>query len=85
MYEQLRPGAAASLARAMGEVGPLTDIDIERYLPYLPGVNDTDEEVALKRQLVANIIGANKQGIYGGNSFPDEQMDTSGGLANYYQ
>lgn len=47
-YDKLRKTAAVSLARALGETGPLSDLDVKTYVDALPDVTDSPEAAEIK-------------------------------------
>lgn len=69
-YEALRQSSIAPLARAIsGEVGVLTDRDIERAEKLLPNVNETKEEVQRKLANLRKAIEDRRNAIINPASF----------------
>lgn len=57
-YEKLRKTVAVPLARAMGEKGPLSDLDIKTWVNALPDVSDSPEAAQSKIQFLAQQLQA---------------------------
>lgn len=62
VFNQRREAAMSLLARALGEVGVLTDQDIQRALGNIPKITDNPGEAAAKIQSIKNLL-ADLQGI----------------------
>lgn len=84
-YEQQKEGLTARIARAMGETGPLTDVDIQRYSKMLPSLGDTQEQAARKIQMLRARLQRAQQ-VYGGQQFmqQEEPMYDESMLASAY-
>jgi hypothetical protein len=66
-YEKLRKTVAVPLARAMGEKGPLSDLDIKTWVNALPDVSDSPEAAQSKIQFLSQQL----QAMQGGGSGSD--------------
>jgi len=62
-YQDFRKGTRASLAKALGEVGTLSDTDKKDILRLIPTVTDSTREIELKLQQMRTLINKNKQSI----------------------
>lgn len=58
VFEDTRKAHAIRLSRALGEVGVLTNQDIERAVSLIPGPGTTKEEAAMKFQQLEGILNA---------------------------
>lgn len=56
VYNDLRKGFASNMIRAFGEVGTLTDVDINRALGLIPSLGDTQFEAARKLQEMRSLL-----------------------------
>ncbi len=74
-YKSLVTGLLSQLARATGEVGVLTDQDIQRVKSLLPDFNDTKATAKAKLDQLRNFFGALKDSIAGTQT----STTTSGG------
>jgi hypothetical protein len=61
-YEKLRKTVAVPLARAMGEKGPLSDLDIKTWVNALPDVSDSPEAAQSKIQFLSQQLQAMQGG-----------------------
>ena len=76
-YESLKEGLLAQLARATGEVGVLTDQDIQRARSLLPSFNDTKETAKAKISQLRSFFSDLKKSIGPtGSSNPEENQIT---------
>lgn len=57
-YDALRAGITSKLARSLGEVGTLTDQDIQRALNLIPSSTDSSETAAMKMSQLRDLINA---------------------------
>jgi hypothetical protein len=81
-YEQVRKSAVAQIARALGEVGVLTDQDIQRALGAIPKFTDTSDEVQTKLAYIRSILGGAKSTLTSGGGQPDSGLDLETELLN---
>jgi len=79
-YLQLRTGVASRLARALGEVGVLTDKDIERAVNLLPTLEDTPQSAKSKIERLRRLLGETRAlyGVYGAGT--GESQDNNSAL-----
>jgi len=56
-FQTFRKGVMSRLARALGEVGVLTDKDIERAINLIPSLADTPESAANRIQQLRSLLG----------------------------
>lgn len=63
-FNQIRDAATAQIARALGEVGTLTDQDIKRAVGNIPKVSDTPEVAKMKIQSLKEMLGTMVQNAY---------------------
>lgn len=69
-YRQKRAGAAALIARALGESGTMTDQDIKRALDQIPDIDNTAQEAQIKWSAIKQIlnqVGQNTLNLGGGD------------------
>lgn len=65
LYESQRPSMVARMARAMGEVGPLTEYDLARYSALLPTYGDTRDMSEQKIQRLSDRL-SRAASVFGG-------------------
>lgn len=63
-FQSLRQTVSSKLARALGEVGVLTNQDIQRVLAALPDITDTTEERQLKKDTFTTLLKQTKQAMF---------------------
>ena len=85
-YNAIRQSAVASIARAFGETGNLSDRDIQRVIVALPNITDTREEAARKFAFLRQQLRAAQQnamstpGATSGVGLEDALLSMQGGL-----
>lgn len=57
-YDKLRKTSAVPIARAFGETGPLSDLDVETYVNALPDVSDSPQAAAIKIESLRRRLAA---------------------------
>lgn len=62
-YNSARKGFASILTKSLGQVGNLSDTDIDRAIDIIPKVTDTQDEARLKLQNIRNVIEKGRAGI----------------------
>jgi len=65
-FKEFRKGTRATLAKALGEVGTLSDTDKKDILALIPNVTDSTIEIELKLQQMRTLINRNKESILTG-------------------
>ncbi len=79
-YEGLRQGAVASIVRALGEAGSLSDTDIQRAIALVPSIYDSREEASLKLNTLKSIVSTNRENVMSLGSLPAQNTMPTGGL-----
>lgn len=62
-YEDLREGMANVLSKSLGQVGNLSDKDIERAVKLIPDLTDTPQQASIKLQTLRQILHNSKSYI----------------------
>jgi hypothetical protein len=75
-YDKLRKTIAVPLARAMGEKGPLSDLDIRTWVNALPDITDSPEAARTKIQFLSRQLQA-MGSLSAGTSLEEALMQTS--------
>jgi len=82
IYNSQRSAAIASLAKAFGDSGTLSDGDIKRYDEMLPKLTDTPEQAQGKFGVIRQRLGASQQNasMYGGGYDTEDLVNQMGGI-----
>ena len=67
IYNTTRAGFVSRISRALGEVGVLTDKDIQRAVDLIPDLTDTPASASEKLVRLRSMMGGMQQ-LYGGNT-----------------
>lgn len=79
-YNKIRQGLTTRLARALGETGVLTDQDREVYLKMLPRLEDTEDEAAIKIQILEDSLAETLASLEDGSQGYTESTGLGGGF-----
>lgn len=64
IYKSQRDGYVANLAKALGEVGTLSDQDVKRAIALIPDLTDTNYTASEKIRRLRELLSANKQTVF---------------------